>query len=96
MASPQEMLIAAPMRIEVTSTLELPGEAAAKIPAAVEQRVAVGEYSSKYTIHDRSLSLSRRVGLFARSVPAARYGELASFFDKMTAADQAVVNIKAE
>ena len=63
---------------------------------AVERRAPVGEYSAKYTVSGQSLTLSRRIGLFARSVPAARYVELRSFFDQMLAADQAVVTVKGE
>jgi hypothetical protein len=91
-----DMLLAAPMRIEVTSTIELPGDGTAHIPTAVEARVPVGEYSAKYTLRGQSLTLSRRVDLFARSVPAAHYNELASFFEKVIAADKAVVTIKAD
>ena len=91
-----DMMLAAPMRVEVTSTIELPPDAIARIPLAVETRAPVGEFSAKYTLSGQSLTLSKRVGLFARSVPVARYGELRSFFDQIETADQAVISIKGE
>jgi len=92
-----DMLLPAPLRVEVTSSLELPEGFSAAIPAAVEERVSVGEYSARFSaLRGQVMTFSRRLGLNARSVPAAHYQELAQFAGRMTAADAAVVSIKGD
>jgi len=89
-------LLPAPSRVEVTCTLQLPPFFKAELPPPIKERLPIGEYVSEFELHGRVITYTRRVGLFARSVPVERYGDLAALFAKMEQADARILTIKGE
>jgi hypothetical protein len=91
-----DLLLPAPLRIEVTGALRLPPDYNATLPEKIEERMPFGEYVSAFSHSGGVITYRRRVGLFARRVPAERYGELMEFFAKINAADNTAILIRPE
>jgi len=91
-----DLLLAAPLRIDVTATVQMPSRFKATLPRGGDAKLPVGEYSLELAHRGGVITLTRRVGFFARSVPVARYGELKAFVDQLATSDLAVVTTQGE
>jgi hypothetical protein len=72
--------------------VELPeGFKVDELPAAVRIETSFGNYSSSFEVTNRLLIFTRNVSMRPTVIPADRYSEVRSFFQRVSAAEQAPV-----
>ncbi|MBI5509109.1 MAG: hypothetical protein HY903_10170 [Deltaproteobacteria bacterium] len=91
-----DVLLAAPVSVEVTASVDLPQVFVGVTPADADQHSAVGEGSVRYTSRGETITVRRRLGLFTRSVPVSRLAPLVGFAEQMLASERAVLSIQGD
>ncbi len=89
-------LLPAPSRIEVSATLQLPPFLRVELPPPLQHRLPVGEYASSFRQDGKVVTYSRRIGLFARAVPAERWADVRALFALMEETDAQVLRFHPE